>query len=158
MFRLFAAVCCWLLLVVVVAFCLVCSDHGGRFFAKWSCYEAGLKVPFFVQHTGVHLTPKRVDHLSMFIDVLPTFVDLAGGQPLPEVRHFCSAIWPLFCRHFPFIPRCVLVIIWRSLRAQTVPGNGACLNNYVQMLVKLMKLWAMMGRRNRIRGKASCHF
>ena len=55
------------------------SDHGSGVYAKWSCYEAGLKVPFFVQHMGPQTKPRTVSHLASFVDILPTFIELAGG-------------------------------------------------------------------------------
>ena len=61
---------------------MVLSDHGGKHFAKWSAYEAGLHVPCFVQTSGLGLPARsgRVDHLVSFVDVVPTFIELAGGN------------------------------------------------------------------------------
>ena len=56
------------------------SDHGSGFFAKWSCYESGLRVPFFLQSNGLQFQAEKVDALVSFTDVLPTFVELAGGK------------------------------------------------------------------------------
>ena len=61
---------------------IVLSDHGGKHFAKWSAYEAGLHVPCFVQTSGLGLPARsgRVDYLVSFVDVVPTFIELAGGD------------------------------------------------------------------------------
>lgn len=56
------------------------SDHGADFYAKWSCYEAGLKIPFYLQTNGVDFPAKEINQLTSFVDILPTFVELAGGQ------------------------------------------------------------------------------
>lgn len=55
------------------------SDHGYDYFAKWSCYEAGLHVPFFMQTRGISFTTKSVNALTSFVDIVPTFIELAGG-------------------------------------------------------------------------------
>ena len=62
------------------------SDHGGKHFGKWSCYEAGLKVPFYLQANGVDFgsAGRRINHLLNLVDLAPTFVQLAGGTVLDE--------------------------------------------------------------------------
>ena len=56
------------------------SDHGYDIYAKWSCYEAGLHVPFIVRWPG-NVKPGTVtDAMVSFVDVLPTFVEAAGGR------------------------------------------------------------------------------
>ena len=62
------------------------SDHGGSHFAKWSCYDDGLRVPFYVQLKGMAELGHsigRVDMLASFVDLLPTLVELAGGGAVP---------------------------------------------------------------------------
>ena len=63
------------------SFIIFTSDHGGGFFAKWSCYDDGLKVPFFVRHSAGLINPRRVKHITSFVDVLPTFVDISDAMP-----------------------------------------------------------------------------
>ena len=59
------------------------SDHGYDIYAKWSCYDAGLHVPFIVRWPG-NVKPGTVtDAMVSFVDVLPTFIEAAGGKP-PE--------------------------------------------------------------------------
>ncbi len=58
------------------------SDHGASFpFEKWTCYEAGLKVPMIFRWPGKIDAGKSTDAMVSFIDILPTFVDFAGGNP-----------------------------------------------------------------------------
>lgn len=56
------------------------SDHGYEYFGKWSCYERGLRIPFYLQKKGLSFKVKTVNQLTSFVDVVPTFVDLAGGK------------------------------------------------------------------------------
>ena len=62
------------------------SDHGAPLpFAKWTCYEAGLHVPFIARWPK-HIEPgTRTDAMISFVDVLPTFLELAGGPPEPNL-------------------------------------------------------------------------
>ena len=60
------------------------SDHGGLPFAtmsKYSTYDEGLRVPFFVQGNAVGFGERggRVRQPLSFVDILPTFIDIAGG-------------------------------------------------------------------------------
>jgi uncharacterized sulfatase len=58
------------------------SDHGAQFpFHKWTCYEAGLRVPLVVRWPGRVEAGGVSDALVDFVDVLPTLVELAGGDP-----------------------------------------------------------------------------
>ena len=58
------------------------SDHGDGHFAKYSCYEDGLRVPFMLQHTGMDLDTnmRSLESLLTLEDVLPTLIDFAGGD------------------------------------------------------------------------------
>ncbi len=58
------------------------SDHGAPLpFGKWTCYESGLRVPFAIRWPG-HVVPgTTTDAMIEFVDVLPTFIELAGGTP-----------------------------------------------------------------------------
>jgi uncharacterized sulfatase len=59
------------------------SDHGYGYFGKWSCYEAGLHVPFFMQSDGFTFLEDDIGALTSFVDIVPTFIELAGGS-VPE--------------------------------------------------------------------------
>lgn len=57
------------------------SDHGFELFAKWTCYEAGLNVPFLVRWPG-KIKPGTVsDAMISFVDFVSTAIDIAGGTP-----------------------------------------------------------------------------
>jgi N-sulfoglucosamine sulfohydrolase len=57
------------------------SEHGSAFpFAKWTCYEAGLRTAFIVKYPGV-VKPGTVSHaLADYNDVVPTLIELAGAE------------------------------------------------------------------------------
>lgn len=62
------------------AVCIFTSDHGYEYFAKWTCYENGLRVPFFIKWK--QLEAGTNNHAMIhFVDVLPGIVELAGGSP-----------------------------------------------------------------------------
>lgn len=71
------------------------SDHGEQFpRAKCSNYEAGLHIPFIVKWPE-HVVPSTVNRaLISTIDLLPTFIEMAGGiapESLPG-----KSLLPLF--------------------------------------------------------------
>ncbi|HBN74509.1 MAG TPA: sulfatase atsG, partial [Planctomycetaceae bacterium] len=52
---------------------------------KWTCYEAGLGSAMIVRWPG-HVQPDSVTNaLVEYVDVLPTFVEVAGGKPSAEL-------------------------------------------------------------------------
>jgi N-sulfoglucosamine sulfohydrolase len=57
------------------------SDHGAALpFAKWSLYDAGIRVPLIIAWPG-HLKPGSTsDAMVCWPDLLPTFIELAGGK------------------------------------------------------------------------------
>lgn len=58
------------------------SDHGAQWpFAKWNCYEAGVRVPLIVVWPGVVSPGTRTSALVSWVDLLPTLVAAAGGTP-----------------------------------------------------------------------------
>ena len=64
------------------------SDHGGGIYAKWSCYDAGLRIPFYAQFKGfpaIGTQHRQVNQLASLFDVLPTLLDLAA-IPMPDVN------------------------------------------------------------------------
>jgi N-sulfoglucosamine sulfohydrolase len=60
------------------------SDHGNGTGSKYTVYDRGLNVPFMVRWPG-KIKPGRTGALANYVDILPTFVDIAGGQPLENV-------------------------------------------------------------------------
>ncbi|VGO15126.1 Choline-sulfatase [Pontiella desulfatans] len=69
------------------------SDHGNGSDAKFTVYDRGLNVPFIVRWPG-KVKPGRTDALTSYVDILPTFVELAGGQPPEDAdgKSFCSVL------------------------------------------------------------------
>lgn len=57
------------------------GDHGNGLMAKWTCYDAGLRVPFVARWPG-HIKPGSVSNAMIgTIDIVPTCIALAGGTP-----------------------------------------------------------------------------
>lgn len=57
------------------------SDHGGQWpFGKWNLYDHGIRVPLIVAWKGKIRAGARTDAMVSWIDLLPTLIDLAGGE------------------------------------------------------------------------------
>lgn len=57
------------------------SDNGAQFpFAKWSCYDAGIRTPLIVVWPGVIKPGERTGAMVSWVDILPTIVEAAGGK------------------------------------------------------------------------------
>ena len=58
------------------------SEQGNSFpFAKWSCYDSGLQSAMIVRWPGKVARGVESDAMVEYVDVLPTFVEAAGGKP-----------------------------------------------------------------------------
>lgn len=71
------------------------SDNGPQWpFAKWSLYDAGIHLPFIAAWPGVIRPGARSQALISFADILPTFVELAGGTPPEDIdgRSFADVL------------------------------------------------------------------
>ncbi len=82
------------------------SDHGGPFpFAKWTCYDSGLRVPFIARWPGRIKPDTTTDAMISFVDVLPTFIEMAGGRAPEDLdgRSFLSVLRGESDRHREFI-------------------------------------------------------
>lgn len=57
------------------------ADHGAAWpFGKWNLYDAGMRVPLIISWPG-HLEPgSTTDAMVCWPDLIPTFIELAGGQ------------------------------------------------------------------------------
>jgi len=63
---------------------LFTSDHGGQWpFGKWNLYDHGTRVPMFVYWPGKIEAGVRTDAMVSWVDILPTLIDIAGGD-VPE--------------------------------------------------------------------------
>jgi arylsulfatase A-like enzyme len=60
---------------------LFSADHGAQWpFAKWNCYEAGVRVPLIVSWPGVVQPNTRTAAQVSWVDFLPTLLEAAGGR------------------------------------------------------------------------------
>jgi len=50
-------------------------------FAKWTCYDAGLKTAFIIKYPGKIKEGSRNSALTQYVDIVPTLIDIAGGDP-----------------------------------------------------------------------------
>lgn len=58
------------------------SEQGSNFpFAKWTCYDMGLKNAFIMKYPGVIVPGTRNSQLLQTVDVLPTLLELVGANP-----------------------------------------------------------------------------
>jgi arylsulfatase A-like enzyme len=71
------------------------SDHGAQWpFGKWNLYDAGIRIPFLVAWPEAVKPGTRSDALLSSVDLLPTFIELAGGAAPREIdgRSFASVL------------------------------------------------------------------
>lgn len=81
---------------------VVTSDNGpwyegstaGLRGRKFDCYEGGVRMPFVAQLPGTIPPGSVCREVASFMDMLPTFVGLAGGTPATGLDGRNS--WPLF--------------------------------------------------------------
>jgi len=60
---------------------MVVSEQGSGFpFAKWTCYESGLQSAMIVRWDGKVIPGSKASAMVEYVDVLPTFLDVAGGK------------------------------------------------------------------------------
>ena len=77
---------------------IYCSDHGemaGEHGCWWksSYYEGSVGVPLIASLPGV-ITPNVESHqICNLMDIGPTLLDMAGGNPLPDIHG--HSLWPL---------------------------------------------------------------
>ncbi|MET0300672.1 MAG: sulfatase [Flavitalea sp.] len=57
------------------------ADQGPQWaFAKWTLYDYGVKTPLMVKWPGVTTAGKSTNALVSLVDLVPTFVEAAGGK------------------------------------------------------------------------------
>lgn len=65
---------------------LFSSEQGAQFpGCKWTNWDSGLHTSIVARWPGVVPAGRRTPALVQYADVLPTFIDLAGGRPDPAV-------------------------------------------------------------------------
>lgn len=64
---------------------LFTSDHGAQLpFGKWNLYDAGVRTPVIAAWPGRIKPGSTSDALVSWIDLLPTCLEAAGGEPPPS--------------------------------------------------------------------------
>ncbi len=57
------------------------SEQGNSFpFAKWTCYDVGVRSACLVRWTNVVEPGSKSDAIVEYVDIVPTFVDIAGAE------------------------------------------------------------------------------
>ena len=65
---------------------VVVSEQGNSFpFAKWTCYDSGLQSAMLVRWPGKVMPGTTTDAMLEYVDVTPTFVEVAGGKQDPSL-------------------------------------------------------------------------
>ena len=71
------------------------SDHGAQWpLGKWNLYDAGIRTPLIAVWPGVIEPGTTTRAMVSWVDLLPTFVELAGGQPPKDIdgRSFAAVL------------------------------------------------------------------
>jgi len=74
---------------------LFSSDHGAQFpFGKWTLYDEGIRVPLVVAWNDKIQSGTRTDAMVSWIDILPTLIELGGGDVPPNLdgRSFAAVL------------------------------------------------------------------
>ncbi|MGH9627954.1 MAG: sulfatase family protein, partial [Bryobacteraceae bacterium] len=81
------------------------GDHGHHYFAKWTCYDAGLRAPFLVRWPGMVEANSVSEAMISFVDILPTLIDAAGGERVPafDGRSFLPVLMGKETKHHDVI-------------------------------------------------------
>jgi arylsulfatase A-like enzyme len=62
------------------------TDQGTEWpHCKWTVYDTGIRVPFIARWPGKIAQGSTCDAMISFVDLLPTFVDAAGGEPPKDI-------------------------------------------------------------------------
>jgi len=57
------------------------TDQGSEWpHSKWTLYDAGIRVPFIAVRPGMIKPGSVCDAMISFVDMTPTFIDIAGGR------------------------------------------------------------------------------
>jgi N-sulfoglucosamine sulfohydrolase len=74
-------------------------------FAKWTCYESGLQSAFLARWPGKIEAGSLSHAMIEYVDILPTFIEVAGGRPEPllEGESFMPVLLGQRNRHKDFV-------------------------------------------------------
>ena len=76
------------------SFVLFSADHGAQWpFGKWNLYDTGTRVPMVVRWAGRIQPGTKTGAMVSWIDILPTLVEVGGGEAPLEIdgRSFAAA-------------------------------------------------------------------
>ena len=74
---------------------IVTSEQGSSFpFAKWTCYDNGLQSALIARWPGKIEPGSTNSAMIEYLDLLPTFIEAAGGTPPPGLRG--KSLLPVF--------------------------------------------------------------
>jgi len=82
------------------------SDQGANWpFAKWCLYDAGIRVPLIVRWPGKAAAGNSSDAMVSLADLLPTFIEAAGGSPPKKIdgRSFLGVLTAEKKEHRPVV-------------------------------------------------------
>ena len=85
---------------------MVVSEQGSGFpFAKWTCYESGLQSAMIVRWDGKVIPGSKASAMVEYVDVLPTFLDVAGGKMRKDLdgRSFLDVLLGKKDKHKEFV-------------------------------------------------------
>ena len=87
------------------------ADHGDTIgehglFWKTNFYEGSARVPFIISWPGKIAPSTQIDSLVSLVDLAPTLIDIAGGDPLPLQRGISLA--PALTEKLPLHERSVV--------------------------------------------------
>ncbi len=85
---------------------LVVSEQGNSMpFAKWTCYDNGLQSAMIARWPGKVKAGSITDAMVEYVDVTPTFVDVAGGDLAAELdgRSFLDVLTGKATEHKSFV-------------------------------------------------------
>ena len=85
---------------------MVVSEQGNALpFAKWTCYENGVQSAMIVRWPEKVKAGTRTSAMVEYVDILPTFIEAAGGKPAPVLdgRSFMSVIKGQSTRHKDYV-------------------------------------------------------
>lgn len=85
---------------------MLVSEQGSSMpFAKWTCYDNGLQSACIVRWPGKVKPGAVSDAMVEYVDVLPTFIEAAGGEPVKELdgRSFVPVLTGKATEHKRFV-------------------------------------------------------
>jgi N-sulfoglucosamine sulfohydrolase len=85
---------------------LFTADHGAQWpFAKWNCYDAGIRTPLVAVWPGKVASGSRTSAMVSWLDILPTCLELAGAKPAADFdgKSFLPVLRGEQAEHHPLI-------------------------------------------------------